>query len=80
MLLRVGILNNMITSDIKSIENQLRQYANEYYANEFVPFPTVQDAVDAVLETVGYINIEDRSIFVSAVIELLTEWHKKEIE
>jgi len=57
-------------------EKQLAQYAKEYFANEFVPFPTVHDAVDVILETIGYVNLDDRLPFIEGVIDLL----KKELD
>ena len=58
-------------------EKQLAQYADEFYANEFIPHPTVQDAVDVILETVGYVSLDDRLEFVVAVATKLTEWAKQ---
>ena len=55
-------------------EKQLAKYADEYYANEFVPHPTVQDAVDAILETGGYLDLGDRLEFVVAVAGKLMDW------
>lgn len=52
-------------------EKQLAKYADEYYANEFVPIPTAQDAVDAILETLGQVDLADREYFIEEVIDLL---------
>ena len=37
-------------------EQELAKHGDEYYDNELIPFPTVQDAVDAITET-AYFHI-----------------------
>jgi hypothetical protein len=53
----------------KYYEKELRHFSNEYYASEFVPFPTVGDAIDALTETAG--STLDGDMFLADVHEAL---------
>ncbi len=68
----------LLKTNCSEAEKELQEYADEYYAKEFVPFPTAQDAADSVLETIGYVSLENRIPFVQCITELLLEWVEKE--